>query len=49
MTHRLTSYQAQVVLDTLSTTLSDVAQKTFAYVEPEKTVETVDTLADVKA
>ena len=29
MTYRLTSYEAQVVLDTLSDTLSDVAQKTF--------------------
>ena len=49
MTHRVTSYQAQVVLDTPFDTLSEGAQKTFALCEPSKTVETVATLADVKA
>ena len=49
MTHRLTNYHDQVVLDTLSATLSDGAKKHLSYVEPKKTVETVDTLTDVKA
>ena len=45
----MTNYHDQVLFDTLTATLSDGAQKHLCYVERKKTVETVDTLADVKA